>query len=240
MASSTARSGARSNLTQALAGQLKSGMLPGDAPFSKAGLETAAQFLTAAAAQRDSGDANIGIETVSGSASERFMRIAIINDHMPFLVDSIATTLFAEGLEIDRLVHPVVAVRRDANGKLVDLGDDTDAPRESMIYLETGRADAKGRRALESALRATLADVRVAVADWPKMQARMAADADGLADSEGAELLRWFKDGALTQLGHAVHHRDGTQSGALGVCRRSAKVLLGPVSWDRAFAWFDS
>lgn len=239
MASSTARSGARSNLTQALAGQLKSGLLPGDAPFSKAGLETASQFLAAAAAQRDSGEANIEIETVSGSASERFMRIAVINDDMPFLVDSIATTIFAQGLEIDRLVHPVVAVKRDSTGKLVDLAEDADAPRESMIYLETGRADAKARRALESALRSTLGDVRVAVADWPRMQARMAEDADGLADSEGAELLRWFKEGALTQLGYALHHRDGTQSGALGVCRRSAKVLLGEVSWDRAFAWFD-
>ncbi|MFM5893929.1 MAG: glutamate dehydrogenase, partial [Novosphingobium sp.] len=240
MASSTARSGARSNLTQALAQQLKSGLLPGDAPFSKSGLESAAQFVAAAAAERSPGEATIAIETVSGSASERFMRIAIINDDMPFLVDSIATTIFAQGLEIDRLVHPVVAVQRDAKGKLVDLADAGDAARESMIYLETGRADAKARRALESALRSTLGDVRVAVADWPKMQTRMAEDADGLADDEGAELLRWFKDGALTQLGYALHHRDGTQSGALGVCRRSAKVLLGEVSWDRAFAWFDN
>ncbi|MFM5918080.1 MAG: NAD-glutamate dehydrogenase domain-containing protein, partial [Novosphingobium sp.] len=240
MASSTARSGARSNLTQALAGQLKSGMLPGDTPFSKSGLDSAAQFLAAVAAQRESGEANIEIETVSGSATERFMRIAVINDDMPFLVDSIATTIFAQGLEIDRLVHPVVAVHRDTKGKLVELSGSTDSQRESMIYIETGRADAKARRALESALRATLGDVRVAVADWPKMQARMAEDADGLSDTEGAELLRWFKDGALTQLGYALHHRDGTQTGALGVCRRSAKVLLGEVSWDRAFAWFDS
>jgi glutamate dehydrogenase len=244
MASSTARSGARSILTAALAHQLKAGMLPGDTPFSKSGLESAAGFVAAAAAQRDPGEATITIETVSGSATERFMRIAVINDDMPFLVDSIATTIFAEGLEIDRLVHPVVAVKRDAAGKLIGVGDAADGTRESMIYLETGRADAKARRVLEVALRATLGDVRVAVTDWPKMQARMAEDADQLAggakpDEEGAELLRWFKDGALTQLGYAVHHRDGTQSGALGVCRRSAKVLLGPVSWDRAFAWFD-
>ena len=67
----------------------------------------------------------------------------------------------------------------------------------------------------------------------------MAADADRLADGEGAALLRWFKDGMLTQLGHVLRHRDGTQSDALGICRRGAKSLLGPISYDRAFAWFD-
>ncbi|MGH6787557.1 MAG: NAD-glutamate dehydrogenase domain-containing protein [Novosphingobium sp.] len=242
MASKTAVRGAQAQLDSALAARLDESLLPGDPRFTPQGLREASAFMTQSAARRDPGEPLVCIESVSGSATERFMRIAVINDDMPFLVDSLASTVSASGLEIDRLVHPVLAVRRDAEGTLTDIleGDAAGERRESMIYLETGRADARQRRALESALKATLGDVRAAVGDWPKMQQAMAADADTLADGEGAALLRWFKDGALTQLGHAVHHRDGSQSHALGVCRRSAKVLLGEISWDRAFAWFDA
>ena len=235
-------SGSFSVLEQALAQRLTAALLPGDAPFSASGLAATAAFLCSAASQREPGEAAITIETVSGSAAERFMRIAVINDDMPFLVDSIATTIAAQGLTIDRLVHPVLPVRRDADGLLTEVVEGAAAgeKRESMVYLETRRADAKLRRALEAALRTTLGDVRAAVADWPKLQQAMADDADKLADGEGAALLRWFKDGMLTQLGHVVRHRDGTQSDALGICRRGAKRLLGPISYDRAFAWFEA
>jgi glutamate dehydrogenase len=38
------------------------------------------------------------------------MRIGIVNDDMPFLVDSIAMAIAARGLIIHRLLHPVVCV----------------------------------------------------------------------------------------------------------------------------------
>ena len=231
----------RSALTKAVAERLSGALLPGDAPFAAGGLDRAAEFMVAAAAERAAGAPAIAIESIAGGAGERFMRLALINDDMPFLVDSIAATIAAHGLAIDRLLHPVLAVRRDPAGKLTDVvcGDAAGEKRESMVYIETTRADARQRRALEQALEATLADVRVAVQDWPKMQDVMAVDADGCADGEGAALLRWFKDGMLTQLGHVIRNRDGSQSGALGICRKSAKILLGPISYDRAFAWFD-
>ncbi len=73
------------------------------------------------------------------------------------------------------MVHPVVAVRRDGDGTLIDFpeGDAAGERRESIVYLETVRADARQRRALIGALDATLDDVRAAVADWPLMQAAM-------------------------------------------------------------------
>jgi glutamate dehydrogenase len=224
-----------------LAKALATALLPGEAPFSPAQLAQAAEFMAATAAQRDPGEVAIAIESITGSASERFMRIGLVNDDMPFLVDSIAAAIAAHGLGIDRLVHPVVPVRRDPDGTLTAVVSGTAAgeKRESLVYLETRRGDARLRRKLEITLKATLADVRAAVTDWPKLQAAMAADADALADGEGAALLRWFKDGMLTQLGHVTRNRDGSQSEALGICRKSARVLLGPVSWERAFAWFD-
>jgi len=238
----TIKSATAKTIAKVLAQRLSDAMLPGDPPFTVDALVQAAEFTAAAASERASGAAAISIESVSGAAGERFMRLALINDDMPFLVDSIASTIAAHNLAIDRLLHPVVAVRRSAAGQLTEIvpGDAAGEKRESMVYIETSRADARQRRELERALEATLADVRAAVQDWPKMQQVMAADADACADGEGAALLRWFKDGMLTQLGHVTRHRDGSQSGALGICRKSAKTLLGPISFDRAFAWFES
>ncbi|HNN56827.1 MAG TPA: NAD-glutamate dehydrogenase, partial [Novosphingobium sp.] len=231
-----------SALREALARRLAADLLPGDAPFGAEGLAEAAAFVLTAAASRKPGEPALAIDTVSPASGRRFMRIAVINDDMPFLVDSIATTVAAQGLAIDRLVHPVLAVRRDAKGAIEALpeGQAAGERRESMVYLETQRGDARQRRALEQALKATLGDVRAAVADWPAMQTAMAADADACPDGEGAALLRWFKEGMLTQLGHVVRQRDGSQHGALGVCRASTKALLGPVSYERAFAWFET
>nr|WP_229658648.1 NAD-glutamate dehydrogenase domain-containing protein [Tsuneonella deserti] len=214
-------------------------LLPGDTAFAPEQLRQAADFLLEAAARRTSGEPVVTVE--SAAEGRRFMRIALVNDDMPFLVDSVAATVAAHGVAIDRLVHPVIPVRRDANGVLTDLpaGPPNGDPRESMIYLETPRLDARERRSLDNDLAVTLADVRAAVADWPKMRAAMRNDADALGDSEGAELLRWLEGGMLTQLGHLTRKRDGAQTNLLGICRKSAKAILADQSFERAFAWFE-
>ncbi|QWC56706.1 glutamate dehydrogenase [Erythrobacter sp. 3-20A1M] len=217
---------------------LRTSLLPGDTPFLGERLEEATVFLLQAAQRRGPGEASIHIESVN--AERRYLRVAIINDDMPFLVDSVAAAIAAHGLSIDRLVHPVLAVTRDERGQLAGLPeDDPRAAQESMIYLETERADAKDRRELEAALHETLADVRAAVTDWPRMQQLMAQEADDLSDDEGAALLRWLNDGMLTQLGHVTRMRDGTHSEELGICRKSARDIFTEASWDRAFAWYD-
>ncbi|PLK27131.1 NAD-glutamate dehydrogenase domain-containing protein [Novosphingobium sp. TH158] len=240
----SANGGAKADrlLREELARRLARSVLPGDGDFTAEALDAAATFLLDAADDRRPGQPVIAIESVTGAAADRFMRVAVINDDMPFLVDSIAATVTAQGLGINRLVHPVLAVRRDAEGHLAGLPEGAAAAgekRESMVYLETGRADARTRRALRESIADTLADVRAAVADWPKMQAAMAEDADGLGDAEGAALLRWLKDGMLTQLGHETRHRDGSRSHSLGICRKGALPLLGEPSYKRAFEWFD-
>ncbi|NCU12332.1 MAG: NAD-glutamate dehydrogenase, partial [Sphingomonadaceae bacterium] len=140
----------KSALAKALARRLSAAQLPGDAPIGGKALDDAAAFVIAAAACRSGGQSAVAIESVSGAAGERFMRLALINDDMPFLVDSIASTVAAHGLAIDRLIHPVVAVRRDSAGQLTELveGDAAGEKRESMVYIETSRADARQRSQL--------------------------------------------------------------------------------------------
>ncbi|MGW8204221.1 NAD-glutamate dehydrogenase [Sphingomonas bisphenolicum] len=230
------------SIREALEGALSRGALPGESEgFDAAALAAAAAFLGRAANGRKPGQAAILVETLGEGANGRFMRLAIVNDDMPFLVDSIANALAAADITIHRLFHPVLSVTRDGNGALsAILDDDTPgARRESMIYVETDRADAKARRALEKALQETLADVRAAVADWPKMQAAMGADADAVPDEEGAALLRWFLARHFTQTGHEIVKRDGSSSAPLGICTRHDKPLIAPASLEAAFAWFE-
>jgi glutamate dehydrogenase len=242
------QSAAERSLLPAIARELADALLPGDEGFGKGGLDDAARFVLAAAMQREAGEPVVAIESVTGPVDERLTRIAVINDNMPFLVDSVAATITDRGLAIDRLVHPVVSLRRDKAGRLIALpqeGDAGDSAEESVIYIEAVRADARTRVALRAALDETLAAVRAAVADWPQMQAALATDADGLeqaGDAESGALLRWFRNGMLTQLGHVRRGRDGRLKGALGVCRRGAggRVLPDAASFARAFAWFDA
>lgn len=229
-------------LIRALRLHLEASLLPGDAPADKQTLDEAAQFLLAAAHSRKASEPLVYLESDTG---ERRLRVALVNDDMPFLVDSIAATFAAQGITIDRLLHPVAQVTRDGAGAITALGKpdgkDTGGSRESLIYVETPRADARQRRDLVEALEVTLADVRAAVADWPAMQAAIAADAaEAIAlDPEAGALLGWLGGGMLTQLGHLTRYRDGREDAVLGICRSSSRELLAEVSLQRAFAWFD-
>ncbi|QAY77417.1 NAD-glutamate dehydrogenase domain-containing protein [Sphingosinicella sp. BN140058] len=209
-------------ILEALSHALVEGALPGEiAEFTSEDREGAARFIASCASSRMRGSALVRLESLGGAVGQRRMRIGIINDDMPFLVDSVANTIAARGLIVHRLLHPVVCVRRDEDGRLLavePLCDDKDR-RESMMYLEVDRADARIRRDVVADLNRVLADVRAAVEDWRAMQDQMRADAAATGDEEGAALLRWFADGAMTLLGYEVERPDAPASQALGLFR---------------------
>ena len=189
-----------------LRAKLAASILPGEMPMAGQALSEAANFLLEAAGHREHGKPAILIRSASDNASDarRITRIAVVNRDVPFLVDSISRAIAAHGLAVDLLVHPILPVVRDTQRQLADLpdGDGADAPasgaiRESFIYIETDRIDARQRRALEAELVTTIADVRAAVADWPEMVAMIRADAQTLTDPEGAELLCWLAGGMM-------------------------------------------
>ena len=227
-------------LVKDLAARMRGSLLPGEAELGKAQLEEAAGFLLGAAMQRGR---EAGLKVDSVSAPRRMLRIAIANPDMPFLVDSAAAAIAGEGLAIDTLLHPVVPVERAADGalKAIPAGDPHDLSYDSLIYVETERVDALKRKQLRETLRATMADVHAAVADWPKLQSAMQADAAAIeaADPESGALLRWLDEGMLTQLGHLVRRRDGSTDEQLGICRTSPQPILADASFERAFQWFD-
>ncbi|SFP87998.1 NAD-glutamate dehydrogenase [Sphingomonas rubra] len=227
----------------ALAQRLTVGALPGELrDFGPAEVEAAARFVATAAAARRQGEPAIALEPIASDDVRRRMRVAIVNDDMPFLVDSVAAAITGQDIAIDRIIHPVVPVSRDAAGALLAIGEGPS--RESMIYLEMERADARDRRELIAMLAAALADVRAAVADWEALKRALGRDADALWSGEGAALLRWLLDGKMTLLGHETWIKGAGINGAgtreaLGIARNpQPRAILADRSKQLALDWF--
>ncbi len=217
-------------LVDSIRDALTSNALPGETQgFDRDQQRKAADFIASAAAVRAPKSTEIRIESTGGEAGRRRMRLVTINEDMPFLVDSVAGAIAARDLAIYRLLHPIVKVTRDADGRIEKIGE---GDPESIIYIELDRADARGRQDLVRHLKRVLSDVRAAVTDWRAMLAEMKSDADSLVkrDRDGAELLRFLADNNFTLLGHAHVGRDGMLHEALGILRNETAL------WEQSAA----
>ena len=88
------------------------------------------------------GTHKLSIRSAPGAAEAHGATIIeILNDDMPFLVDSIMGELQARGLQVRWLLHPIFKTKRDRNGKLLALlgpGDQNwnDGRQESYISIQ--------------------------------------------------------------------------------------------------------
>src|SRR3954453_17957828 len=117
--------------------------------------------------------------------------VEIVNDDMPFLVDSVSAEIARLGRNIHLLLHPVVRVRRDAAGRRIELTATQevklDAIVESYMHVEIDQeSDAAELETMRAALERVLHDVRAAVTDWQAMRQQLRAD---IAELEHAKLL---------------------------------------------------
>jgi glutamate dehydrogenase len=143
--------------------------------------------------------------------------VDIMTDDMPFLIDSLTMELARHNLDSYHVVHPQLVVRRDAIGDLREVSGPLNGGRsgeqelvESWTHLEVDlRACSAPVDVLEIDLHRVLDDVRVAVEDYPRMQARATWLADRLAEEQGpgqpaetVALLRWLADNHFTFLGY--------------------------------------
>jgi glutamate dehydrogenase len=138
--------------------------------------------------------------------------IAVVTEDMPFLVDSLLLALGSLGIGVHLIIHPLLDVRRDRAGRMVAAAAAGSARRESWQLFEVDRQiDPQRLQLIRTTLTATLADVRVVVADWQPMlqQARAAVrdlQAPGVpheADAaEAQSLIEWMMAGHFTFLGY--------------------------------------
>ncbi|BBK39686.1 glutamate dehydrogenase [Allostella sp. ATCC 35155] len=157
------------------------------AAFAPEDLYGAALSLFAFAARRPPGAAEVRVFNPRADADGwtcRHTVIEIVNDDMPFLVDSIAAELQRQDLAVHLIVHPTMAVEREGD-RLVTAGQGP--VRESLMHVEVAViADADRREGVRAGLLEALGDVRHAVADWPAMRERMVTARARLADEGGA------------------------------------------------------
>ncbi len=238
------------DIAEALLGPLFETALPGETEaLDAAGRAAIAAFVADAAFRRPPGKALVQLAPLGGDEARsggRRMALAIIGDDKPFLVDSTAAAITAAGLDIERLLHPVLDVRRDAEGRLGEIIGLVTGPRvpglsrESIIYFELERTNARGRAALVATLESVLADVDAAVADWPAMLAALKDSVRALAENpppvaphraaEAMAFLEWLAADNFTLLGVRRHALDGelfTPEDGLGLLRNPDYPLWG-------------
>jgi glutamate dehydrogenase len=143
--------------------------------------------------------------------------VEVLHHDLPFLVDSVRTELNRRGYSIHTLQTTVLSVRRGSKGELLEIlpkgtqGDDI--LQESLMYLEIDRcANAAELNVLSKELEQVLGEVRVAVADFEPMKAKVqeiltkldnsafAVDAD--EKNEIKSFLEWLVGNHFTFLGY--------------------------------------
>lgn len=171
---------------------------------------------------------------------------AVMSDR-PFIVDTILELLAHEGLEIDLLLHPVLTVERDREGRVTAIEARTaEGLKVSVTTCAVrGHVDAGRAADLEGKLRACLEDVRLATDDFELMAARLEGIAGSLrrlADrlperkeeiAEILEFLRWIRERGFLFLGcrgyDVVRLGDGQpaiaveRGSGLGILRREER-----------------
>ncbi len=158
--------------------------------------------------------------------------IEMVNDDMPFLVDSVAAAINRHKMAVHITVHPIISIKRDRNGRLDEITrpDDEDAVSESFVRFAIDReTDDNELKVLRQEISKVLADVRLAVRDWSKMRRRMSETRDLLENgpkgvdpllrSESQALLDWMVDEHFTFLGYREYR----------LSRSSKRVFLQPV-----------
>jgi glutamate dehydrogenase len=144
--------------------------------------------------------------------------VEIVTDDMPFLVDSVAMELNRHGLVIHLPIHPVIVVRRDEAGGLVEVlpPDSSDGISESYLHFEVDRqSEPEVLDRLRAEVERVLGDVRAACDDWGAMREQVQKileefdkqppPVDEAELAEARALLEWIDNHHFTFLGYRAY-----------------------------------
>jgi glutamate dehydrogenase len=139
--------------------------------------------------------------------------VEVVNDDMPFLVDSITMEVNRQGLTLHLIIHPIIELKRDSDGEMSELNPKHGGKHDSLMHLEVDRrTDPALLAELQAGILRILGDVRAAVEDWRAMRKRLeeiiaslGANPPALNPTDVAEdiaFLKWLAGGHFTFLGY--------------------------------------
>ena len=158
-----------------------------------------------------------GVPKIRYTHHKKITAVEILNDDMPFLVDSVIAEFSRQGIQIHSVIHPIISVKRDAKGKLQHVAGagkaSADCRPESLIRIEAAWAPDKEAEEKASAdLLRVLENVRYAVSDWPAMCDKITESSEGLKKtslafkkeeiSEASDFLEWIANKNFVFLGY--------------------------------------
>ena len=156
----------------------------------------------------------IAVRVAAGSGGKTATIVQIAMSDRAFIVDSVLEYFHQLGAPLRMLLHPILAVTRDAGGRLVSFEQNLAAERrESMIYaeLESAELESPGETAPQIAaeLRSRLDELVMVTEDFEPMTARALAICEQTAAVrelvEARELLRWMVNGGFVFLGYRAY-----------------------------------
>ncbi len=171
--------------------------------------------------------------------------ISIVGVDMPFLVDSTSNALYAEGLEIEAVVHPTIYLEKSGKSitavhpprHLQKAKPMTGGSRVSVIQfiIKTPHADIPVN-AVKARLHQVLDDVRSAVENWQVMRQKLASVMSELPAGiptpsereEARQFLEWLDQDHFTFLGYRAY--DYPKTGSEGQIRVIPKTGLGVIA----------
>jgi glutamate dehydrogenase len=186
------------------------------------------------AQQRPPGRATVRVFNPAGRVDgwrSHYAVAEIVNDDMPFLVDTALAAFEALELPVQSLLHPVYPVHRDAAGTLTGIGAGG-APESAMQIAFGPQSDPAVLARVEAALTGAMQDVRAAVTDFKAMRAQLVAVAEAMPASSEREFLLWTAQDHFILLGtrrmtidagQLVPAPDGTP---LGILRDGAVMVF--------------
>ncbi len=159
----------------------------------------------------------------------------IVNDDMPFLVDTALAAFETLELPMRSLLHPVYRAQRDAAGVLTCIS--TTGAAESAMQIAFGPlADPAALSKVEAALTRAMADVRLAVTDFPAMRERLEQVAATMPAGNERDFLSWVTQDHFIMTGY---RRMAFEAAPVPMLAAEADSALG-VLRDPALMVFDA